>query len=236
VGDITERNAVEAAKEAKARAQVECGPSSVRKSLSLSKLAMALCKAQSEMRNPPKDSVNPHFKSRYADLATVRDTVMPVLTKNGLSVLQLPCECDGAPALTTLLMHESGEYVETTMLLRPGKTDPQGVGSALTYARRYSLQSLAGVAADDDDDGNAASRPTHNAPVQQQKPTPTKASAEACRAAIERAASRDDLMAIWRQFDGDVKANKFTEAEKSALDHAFKIAGKKFPPAEPAKP
>ena len=124
-------------------------------------LVTALAKAQAEMQNPTKDAANPHFKSKYADLASVRDAVLPVLGKHGLAVLQLPCETPHGPALVTRLLHESGEWVETTNLLRPFKLDPQGVGSALTYRRRYDLQSIAGVAGEDDDDGNAASgRPT----------------------------------------------------------------------------
>lgn len=139
---------------------------------SVGELAKALRAAQAEMRNPPKDSVNPHFKSRYADLATVRDAVIPVLNKHGLSVVQLPCELASGPALRTLLLHESGEWVGSTMLLRPTKNDPQGVGSALTYCRRYALQSLAGVAADDDDDGNAGARPAQQSKAPEPKPAP----------------------------------------------------------------
>lgn len=217
---VDTKNAGEAAKEVRGRCG-DVGPSTVRRSASVTKLAVALCKAQSEVKNPPKDSVNPHFKSKYADLATVRDTVMPALTRNGLSVLQLPCECDGAPALTTILMHDSGEWVETTMLLRPTKNDPQGIGSALTYARRYALQSLAGVAADEDDDGNAASKPQARNAV----------SADAVGDAIGRARSRDELAALWTRYDGDVKRGAFTPEEKSALDMAFKAAGQKFPKA-----
>jgi hypothetical protein len=137
----------------------------VRRSDALGKLTDALVKAQAEMRNPPKDSVNPHFKSRYADLATVRDAILPVLNRHGLAVLQLPCEIGDAAALTTVLSHTSGEWVETTMRLRPVKGDPQSVGSALTYARRYTLQSLAGVAAEDDDDGGAAGRTPARVPA-----------------------------------------------------------------------
>jgi hypothetical protein len=155
---VDSSNAGEAAKAVAARRQ-ECGPSTVRRSLTVAKLAEAMAKAQADMPNPPKDSVNPHFKSRYADLATVRDTVTPHLTKHGLAVIQLPCELDDHPALTTILTHTSGEWVETTIRLRPGKLDPQGVGSALTYARRYALQSVCGVAAEDDDDGNQGSQP-----------------------------------------------------------------------------
>jgi len=121
-------------------------------------LAADLAKAQLEMHNPAKDAVNPHFKSRYADLASVRNAVLPVLGKYKLSVVQLPTECESGPALLTILMHSTGEYIQTLMLIRATKSDPQGVGSALTYARRYALQSVAGVAADDDDDGNAGSR------------------------------------------------------------------------------
>jgi hypothetical protein len=132
--------------------------STVRRSESIAALAKAMCAAQAELKNPPKDSVNPHYKSKYADLATVRDTVIPVLAKHGLSLLQLPSELGTDSALTTLLAHTSGEWVETTIRLRPVKNDPQGVGSALTYARRYALQSVAGVAAEDDDDGHAGSQ------------------------------------------------------------------------------
>lgn len=124
-------------------------------------LASALAKAQGELTNPTKDSVNPHFKSKYADFAAVRDAVSPALSKNKLAVAQLPTEAniDGVagPALVTMLIHESGEFIQTIILLRAQKNDPQGIGSALTYARRYALQSIVGVAAEEDDDGNAAS-------------------------------------------------------------------------------
>jgi hypothetical protein len=120
---------------------------------SLAALAKALAKAQAELKNPPKDKTNPHFRSKYADLATVRDWVLPVLNRHGLSVVQLPCEWGGRPALLTLLMHESGEYLGAYLPLLLTKQDPQGLGSALTYARRYALQALAGVAADEDVDG-----------------------------------------------------------------------------------
>jgi hypothetical protein len=140
------------------------GPT-VRRSESIAALAAAMCKAQAELKNPPKDSVNPHFKSRYADLATVRDVIVPVLARHGLAVMQFPSDLAGAPALTTVLTHTSGEFIESTARLNPVKSDPQGVGSALTYMRRYTLLGLAGVAAEDDDDGHAA---THR--PQQQKP------------------------------------------------------------------
>lgn len=132
-------------------------PCSVQRSSSLAALAKALARAQAELKNPPKDRVNPHFRSKYADLATVRDWVLPVLNRHGLSVVQLPCEWEGRLALFTLLLHESGEYLGAYVPLRMVKDDPQGMGSALTYARRYALQAIVGVAGEEDDDGNSAS-------------------------------------------------------------------------------
>lgn len=131
----------------------------VEQSQSVAKLFAAVVAAGGELKNPPKDSVNPHFKSRYADLATVLDTVRPVLTRHKLAVVQMPTEMDGGPGLATTLVHESGEWMRSTVRLYPGKQDPQGIGSALTYARRYGLQAVLGIAADDDDDGHAGSRP-----------------------------------------------------------------------------
>lgn len=126
------------------------------KSEQLNELATALAKAQGEMHNPAFDAKNPHFKSNYASLASVRNTVLPVLSKHGLSVVQMPFNVDGLPAVTTILMHSSGQYVEETFSLPADRQNAHGYGSALTYLRRYSLQSVAGVVGDEDDDGNAA--------------------------------------------------------------------------------
>lgn len=140
---------------------METTVSDIDQSPTLNELATALAAAQSKMQNPVKDRVNPFFKSLYADLASVRDAVLPVLTDHGLSVVQLPCVTgSGAPGLRTVLMHKSGEWIGSTMLVNPVKNDPQGMGSALTYARRYALQSLVGVAAEEDDDGNAGTKPS----------------------------------------------------------------------------
>jgi hypothetical protein len=160
----------------------------VRRSETTAAIFGALLKAQGELKNPPKDSVNPHYKSRYADLATVREAVLPAFLRHGLAVVQCPCELGADPALTTLLIHESGEWVETTIRLRPAKADPQGVGSALTYARRYALQSVAGVAAEDDDDGNAASRPA-------KKPDPPPRAAPARLVPADSPADTPDALA-----------------------------------------
>jgi hypothetical protein len=120
---------------------------------SLSNLAKALSQAQSKIKGAKKDANNPFFKSKYADLESVWEACRGPLTENGLSVAQLPT---GQKGLLTILLHSSGEWIAGEMLLNPTKDDPQGLGSALTYGRRYSLAAITGVH-QTDDDGNAAS-------------------------------------------------------------------------------
>jgi hypothetical protein len=121
-------------------------------------LAKAMVAAQQSLGLVAKSSTNPHFKSRYADLATVLDAVLPALNGAGISLMQAPGgDGEGNVTLTTTLLHESGEWMESTLTMRPTKSDPQGVGSAITYARRYAALAVAG-AAPEDDDGNSASQ------------------------------------------------------------------------------
>jgi hypothetical protein len=157
---------------------VQVGAATVRVSPQTNEIAAALAKAQAEMKNPPKDASNPHYGSKYADLASVRDAVVPVLARHGLSVAQLPCDVDGNPALVTILFHVSGQRIEQVVRLRVDKPTAQGLGSALTYYRRYSLQSLAGVVGDDDDDGNAASQQPQRSDRRQEQRQPAKTSHE----------------------------------------------------------
>ena len=126
------------------------------KSDDIKDLAAALCKAQSEMGGASKDANNPFFKSKYADLSSVIRAVKQPFADNGLSYSQLPISIDGLVGVTTILMHNSGQWLSSDLLLKPTKGDPQAAGSCLTYCRRYSLQSLAGIPSEDDD-GNAAS-------------------------------------------------------------------------------
>lgn len=122
-------------------------------------LFAALSAAQGEIENASKNAANPHFKSRYADLAEVLNTVRPTFSKHGLSVIQ-STEFDGSlVSVTTTIAHADGGYVTAKASCVPAKTDAQGVGSATTYLRRYSLASCAGIA-QEDDDGNSAA---HNA-------------------------------------------------------------------------
>lgn len=129
------------------------------KSDSIKELATALVKAQSEMKGAIKDSINPFFKSRYADLESVWETCREPLTKNGIAVIQAPDVLDnGDIVLETMLTHISGEWIIGKLKLTPVKNDPQAVGSALSYARRQSLCSMISLITQDDD-GSAASTP-----------------------------------------------------------------------------
>jgi hypothetical protein len=123
------------------------------------KAAFAFVRAQAGFGAALKTSTNPHFKSRYADLSACIEAVIDSLHKNGFALLQKTHECETGVAVETILMHESGEQISGGILRVPAsKLDPQGYGSALTYARRYSLMAVCGIAPEDDD-GNAASKP-----------------------------------------------------------------------------
>lgn len=139
----------------------------MQKSEQINELATALAKAQAEIENASKNSSNPHFKSKYADLAEVINTVRPVFSGHGLSISQFPSFADGLASVETVLMHSSGQWMSGTASAGVTKQDAQGVGSAITYLRRYSLAAVAGIA-QEDDDANAAvgSRPKQ----QQQQP------------------------------------------------------------------
>lgn len=126
----------------------------------LNELAPALVAIQAEVGSIPKDDWNPFFKSNYAGLPAVVEKAGPIVTKNGVAVSQYP-SFDGAnDLLTTLVLHKSGQYIGCVMRLHLAKKDPQGQGSAITYARRYSYMAALGLVADEDDDGNAASAST----------------------------------------------------------------------------
>ena len=118
-------------------------------------LFTALAKMQGEVENATKGSLNPHFKSRYADLAEVLNTVRPVMAANGLSVIQSPSFDGVRVSVTTTVCHASGGYVSGELSCVPAKHDGQGVGAATTYLRRYALAAFAGVAQEDDDGQSA---------------------------------------------------------------------------------
>lgn len=128
-------------------------------STSIGALAAALAKAQGAMKAAHKDANNPFFKSKYADLSSVWEACRAALAANGLAVCQITDGTADALSLTTTLLHASGEWLSGTYPIKPVKNDPQGVGSAITYARRYALAAMVGVVADDDDGEAAQGRP-----------------------------------------------------------------------------
>jgi hypothetical protein len=146
---------------------------------SIKELAGALAKAQLAIKGAVKDSENPFFKAAYADLASVWNACREPLGSNGLSVVQIPNESSELVIIETILMHSSGEWISGKISMKPVKTDPQSIGSCITYARRYALSAIVGIAPLDDDDANAASdkkepekRPPEHSPKQERKDSP----------------------------------------------------------------
>lgn len=122
----------------------------------INELAAALAKAQGQIEGAKKDSANPFFKSTYADLASVWDACRSQLSSNGLSVTQCPEESDSGISVETMLMHSSGQWISSRYSMPVSKVDAQAVGSAITYARRYALAAIVGIAPEDDDGNKAA--------------------------------------------------------------------------------
>lgn len=167
----------------------------------IDKIAAALVKAQADVRGAAKDSTNPHLKNKYADLASVMDACRPALNAAGIAVLQttVPVEAQAVCVRTTLL-HESGQWVASTLQLPAAKADPQGYGSALTYARRYGLMAIVGVCPEDDD-GEAATAAAKPRPVES-KPRPAKPEpawdANAAREQVAKMFTRDEVTVAFK--------------------------------------
>lgn len=123
------------------------------KSESIKNIASALIKFQSNVSKIKKDATNPFFKSKYASLSNIQDEISGPLEDAGLSYMQFP---DGIHGLTTIIMHDSGEWLQSTYTMKPVKDDPQGLGSSITYQKRYALAGALALNIDDDDDANTA--------------------------------------------------------------------------------
>lgn len=124
----------------------------------IGELVKALAKAQGAIKPAKRDSTNPYFKSKYADLTSIWDSCRKELSQNGLVVIQTIKNNNEMVTVLTTLAHESGQWIRGEISLRPVKNDPQGYGSALTYARRYSLAAIVGIATGEDDDAEDATR------------------------------------------------------------------------------
>lgn len=125
---------------------------------SITKIAPAIIAAQSSLQSVPKKAFNPHFRSSYADLASIADSIKDTLKANDLAVVQTN-RANGTDSLVlvTTLIHSSGEFVSGELEIPLTKKDAQGVGSAMTYGRRYGLSAILGIVTEEDDDGSGAS-------------------------------------------------------------------------------
>lgn len=141
----------------------------MQQSENLNELALALSKAQGEISPAIKDSNNPFFKSKYADLNSIWSSARVPLSKNGLAIIQTTEKDPGGQLnLITTLVHASGQWVKSAMPVITTKTDIQSLGSALTYCRRYSLSAICGISTDEDDDGEKSMA----RPKEETKPKP----------------------------------------------------------------
>jgi hypothetical protein len=136
----------------------------------IGELAAALAKAQAEVGTVTKDSANPFFKSNYASLAAVWEATRPVLSKHQLSVVQMPSSDERGYYVETQLMHSSGQWIRSRTYMKPAKEDPQGIGSLISYARRYALQAVTMICPDDDDGEAAMGRTASQKPAEAPKP------------------------------------------------------------------
>jgi hypothetical protein len=129
------------------------------------KIIPAFIAFQAELPAVPKDSENPHFRNKYASLGAITEAMRPHLKNHGLGYMQYMAHTDGFQFMITRFVHTSGQWIEDDgYLLNPTKNDPQGMGSAVTYGRRYTISAFAGIISEDDDDGNKASEPVKQAP------------------------------------------------------------------------
>lgn len=137
---------------------------------SIKQISTAFVKAQSEMSNAVKESKNPFFKSSYADLNSIREAVLPVLNNNGIAVLQPIVNVDGKNYVKTILLHETGESMESfTEIVYSKSNDAQAQGSGISYARRYGLQSFVCIGAEDDDANKANTPPAQSKETAEEK-------------------------------------------------------------------
>lgn len=195
--------------------------------MEIKQIAAALVKAQKEFGPALKSSLNPHFKNRYADLSACVEAVVDALNNNGIMLMQ-PChEVENGVTVETLFIHESGETLSAGKLHVPAsKQDPQGYGSALTYARRYSLMSACGIAPEDDD-GQAASQPQRQQAKQaQQAPQqPAKLNAkqaEHIKSLVDEVAADLPALMQWVSEKAGYECKVIADAPAGAYGHIVK--------------
>lgn len=193
----------------------------MQKSESIKNIAKALAQFQADVKNPANTEMNPFFSSKYAPLNDILNLVRPLLSKHGLSVLQSPSGDGQNITVTTLITHESGEWIESDPLtLKADKATAQGAGSAITYARRYALSAMLGISSEDDDDGNGASQRTggksNPQPRKEEMATGNQRKAIYAKANNLQFTNEDmkEIMQTWYRKDS---SKKLTKAEASDL-------------------
>jgi len=201
---------------------------------SIANISMALSKFQAAVTNPKKESVNPHFKSKYADLDSIINAIRPALNECDLAFIQNPVKDENGIGVYTILLHKSGEYIQFDPVYIPIKAEtPHQVGAALTYARRYSLGAALGIATDEDDDGNSIQQrqskqqdkqsmnSNHSGSKQPQRPQ--KLATEKQRRKIfamgldEKGLTEDQLKKLVRYQTGKENTKELTMQEASEL-------------------
>lgn len=212
-------------------------------------IAKALATAQANMGKALKDTKNPHFKSKYADLSSVMGATLPALNANGIAVIQPLRETDLGRYVVTIFLHESGESLECPVPIILGKNDMQGLGSAVTYARRYGMLSLSGVAPEgEDDDGNAAAANAQRGNDAPNPKSPTywsdtviaempagattiekvRAVRDALIAQFGRAKTANELNLQWDKREADIARLEKFAPEMAAVQEAFSDRMTKF--------
>ena len=167
-------------------------------------LFAALSAAQGEIENATKGSVNPHFKSRYADLAEVLNTIRPVFAKHGLGLMQSTAFDGAMVTVTTAVIHKEGGFVTSQASCTPAKTDAQGIGGSTTYLRRYSAAAMAAIS-QEDDDGNAAA---HNKPAAKPN-TPPPPNSEELNSLLIAIGMCDNLEDLRRMYEDAGRLNEY---------------------------
>ncbi len=190
----------------------------------IDKIAGALAKAQSVIENASKDAVNPHFKSKYADLAAVMEACRKPLSANEIAIVQCPSANETEMSMVTMLVHASGQFFASRLSMVPRDNSPQSAGSAITYARRYSLMAMAGIAPDDeDDDGNAANgRQQPYQRQQESRPTTPRPTPPAQQAAAPSRPVPEELRTVFSEMVDDKR--HFQVARESYRDR-LEVAG-----------
>jgi len=188
-------------------------------SVEINEIAAALSKAQGEMKNAIYNKVNPHFKSKFADLASIRDAAVPTLAAHGIAVLQ-PTDIDpetGRLAVETVLIHTSGQFISGNYPVITDKAGPQALGAAMTYAKRQSLSALICISGEDDDDGEGAEVRARKGKAAPEKAVEVKPEVE------ENALVAKDLRHFKKLVAGAADLTALAEIEKANADALKKM-------------